>query len=98
MSAEIRSAFLETLSRGVNEEFGIVVDGNVIIEIIPGHPAARNGELEVGDVILSIDKTPVNETDDVKSLLEDTGQTVYLSISRTDRGKITYISLQYKMK
>ena len=85
--AEIRATVLVTLDRGLNEEFGIVSDKNVISEVIPGYPISRSGELNVGDEILAIAKTPVNETDDIRSLLKNSGQTVYLSISRMGRGK-----------
>ncbi len=42
--------------------------------------------VEVGDEILSINKTPVSKTDDVIGLLAKTGQTLILSIYR--KGKL----------
>ena len=71
-----------SLSRGVNKVFGINTNGNVIIEVIPGYPAARSGQLNVGDEILSIGTTAVNEADDVRSMLSRADQTAYLSILR----------------
>jgi C-terminal processing protease CtpA/Prc len=66
----------------VNKVFGINTNGNVIIEVIPGYPAARSGQLDVGDEILAINTTPVNETDDVRSMLARADQTAFLSIFR----------------
>ena len=66
----------------MNKAFGINTNGNVIIEVIPGYPAARSGQLNVGDEILSIGTTAVNEADDVRSMLSRADQTAYLSILR----------------
>ena len=81
-----------TLSRSNNEQFGIVIDGNTISEVIKGYPAARTGGLDVGDEILSINKIPVSETDDVSGLLAMTGRTLIMSIYR--KGNIAHVYLQ----
>ena len=80
--SEMKSTFLVTLLRTENENFGLVTDGNKISDVLLGYPAARSGEVLVGDEILSIGKTPVSKTDDVSGLLAKNGETLILSIYR----------------
>ena len=96
--SEIRSSFLATLSRGEYEDFGILVDGNVISEVVPGYPAARSGKVQVGDEILAVDKTKVNETVDVIGLLAKAGKTVHLSMSTNVQSKLDLYIFAMKNK
>lgn len=78
----------DSINRAVIKELGY--KGLLILKVYPGSPAEKaglrssrivNGELELGDVIQSIDGKPVNELDDLLDILESHKKNERINIS-----------------
>ena len=83
-----------------------VTEGVLVLEVVPGSPAARAGlratvlsanvgRRRLGDVIVAIDGQPVNSTQDVYTVLEGhkAGDTVKVTIVRNDQRQDVNITL-----
>ncbi|QET05696.1 MULTISPECIES: DegQ family serine endoprotease [Cupriavidus] len=65
-----------------NEKRDSGIDGGLVVEDVAG-PAARVG-IQPGDVILSLNGTPINSADQLKSLVSKAGKQVALLVQRDD--------------
>ncbi|WP_354679633.1 PDZ domain-containing protein, partial [Cupriavidus plantarum] len=65
-----------------NEKRDSGIDGGLVVEDVAG-PAARVG-IQPGDVILSLNGTPISSADQLKSLVSKAGKQVALLVQRDD--------------
>ena len=78
-----------TVDEDVQKELDLIVSyGVLVVEVYPGHPAARAG-LKRGDVIISFDGSRVDSVKELQSIVAHTpvGETVDAVIIRDDREK-----------
>lgn len=69
-----------TFSNNPNGEQGVLV-----LEIQPGSPASRAGLMQ-GDIILSVNRRPVNSVEEMKAAVSGNQQTLVMNILRGGRG------------
>jgi serine protease Do len=85
---------LQPLTPQVAKQLGISADngGVVVTDVDPGGPAAGEG-ISRGDVILEVNKQPVNSTVDVQSAIEKSaGKPVLLLVN--SRGRTVYLTVR----
>ena len=61
---------------------GFVRNGRKIVKVYEGSPAGRNGKIMVGDEIVAINHNVVSDTDDVSSLLRNSGSSVIITFRK----------------
>jgi serine protease Do len=68
-------------------------DGVLVVEVVPGSPAARAG-LQAGDVLVSVNDTPVAEAKDVQNQVEASTIGVDLAIALLRDGRNQTLTVQ----
>ena len=80
------------LRRGDNREFGFIRTGIRITSITVGGQAERDGGIHVGDEILAINHREITGTDDIGSIIQNSGQFMTLTVRRA--GNILYMYVE----
>ena len=61
---------------------GFVRNGRRVVKIYEGSPAGKNGKIKTGDEIIAINHKEVLSTDEISSLLRNSGTSVIITLSR----------------
>ena len=61
---------------------GFVRNGHRIVKIYEGSPAGKSGKIKTGDEIIAINHKEVLSTDEISSLLRNSGTSVIITLSR----------------
>ncbi len=89
---------LEKQFEGVGIVLSEGIDGVVISDLIPGSPAAESGRVQIEDLLVEIDGTPIRslEFDQVLELLKGkNGAAITLGLQKLDQGeKLFRVTLQ----
>ncbi len=85
---ELRAS-LEKQFEGIGVVLREGIDGITIADLIPGGPAARNGQVEIGDIIVQINGELLNQTsydEALKMLQSEAVPYIELTLKTTKRG------------
>ncbi len=82
----------ETVTAGLASQLGLAVDhGALVVALAPGGPAAKQGAIQQGDVVVSFDGKAVNSSDDLGQLImtKKPGDTVSLVVVDPNGKRVT---------
>ncbi len=86
---------LTTLTPALRQQYGFTpTTGAVILSVVSGSPADKAGLVQ-GDVIVNIDGTPINSSDDLTKVIQDDkpGQSVSITYYVGDSKRTTTATL-----